>query len=266
MTASRTLRPGSSGSRINRKEDPRLLTGRGPYVDDVVVPGMLHVAFARSDIARGPDRRRSTRLRRGAPRAWSPCSPRPTSTTSSPARWGRRRRSATAPRRAVQGAGRRRGALRRRPVRHGRRREPRPRRGRSRAHRARRRAAARRSPTTPRRSRAASSCTPTSSSNRAGGMPLPIDDELRADLRRRARTSSPRPSSRTGTSRCRWRPGASSRRGTGQRASFDVWVSTQSPHDVRTVTARITGVPESQIRVPDGRRRWRVRAEGLPGP
>jgi hypothetical protein len=41
------------GSRINRKEDPRLLTGRGRYVDDVVVPGMLHVAFARSDIARG---------------------------------------------------------------------------------------------------------------------------------------------------------------------------------------------------------------------
>ena len=39
------------GSRINRKEDPRLLTGRGRYVDDVVVPGMLHVAFARSDIA-----------------------------------------------------------------------------------------------------------------------------------------------------------------------------------------------------------------------
>src|SRR3954451_12777423 len=40
------------GSRINRKEDPRLLTGRGQYVDDVVVPGMLHVAFARSDAAR----------------------------------------------------------------------------------------------------------------------------------------------------------------------------------------------------------------------
>ena len=40
------------GSRINRKEDLGLLTGRGRYVDDVVVPGMLHVAFARSDIAR----------------------------------------------------------------------------------------------------------------------------------------------------------------------------------------------------------------------
>ena len=41
------------GNRISRKEDPRLLTGPGRYVDDVVVPGMLHVAFARSDIARG---------------------------------------------------------------------------------------------------------------------------------------------------------------------------------------------------------------------
>ncbi len=40
------------GNRISRKEDPRLLTGAGRYVDDVVVPGMLHVAFARSDVAR----------------------------------------------------------------------------------------------------------------------------------------------------------------------------------------------------------------------
>ena len=43
--------PALVGNRINRKEDPRLLTGRGRYVDDVVVPGMLHVAFACSDIA-----------------------------------------------------------------------------------------------------------------------------------------------------------------------------------------------------------------------
>ncbi len=36
-----------------RKEDPRLLTGRGQFVDDISLPGMLHVAFARSQIARG---------------------------------------------------------------------------------------------------------------------------------------------------------------------------------------------------------------------
>lgn len=41
------------GQRLPRKEDARLLTGRGTFVDDVVVPGMLHVAFARSPVARG---------------------------------------------------------------------------------------------------------------------------------------------------------------------------------------------------------------------
>lgn len=41
------------GQRVARKEDPRLLTGRGQYVDDIAVPGMLHVAFTRSPIARG---------------------------------------------------------------------------------------------------------------------------------------------------------------------------------------------------------------------
>ncbi|WP_395331209.1 xanthine dehydrogenase family protein molybdopterin-binding subunit [Novosphingobium sp. BL-8H] len=41
------------GKRVPRKEDPRLLTGRGQFVDDVSLPGMLHVAFARSPIARG---------------------------------------------------------------------------------------------------------------------------------------------------------------------------------------------------------------------
>ncbi|MBB5685924.1 xanthine dehydrogenase family protein molybdopterin-binding subunit [Sphingobium boeckii] len=41
------------GQRVPRKEDHRLLTGRGTFVDDVVVAGMLHVAFLRSPIARG---------------------------------------------------------------------------------------------------------------------------------------------------------------------------------------------------------------------
>jgi carbon-monoxide dehydrogenase large subunit len=41
------------GQRLPRKEDPRLLTGKGTYVDDVVMPGMLHVAFVRSPMARG---------------------------------------------------------------------------------------------------------------------------------------------------------------------------------------------------------------------
>ena len=41
------------GQRLTRKEDLRLLTGRGAFVDDVTLPGMLHVAFVRSQIARG---------------------------------------------------------------------------------------------------------------------------------------------------------------------------------------------------------------------
>ncbi|MEW9854197.1 xanthine dehydrogenase family protein molybdopterin-binding subunit [Novosphingobium sp. M1R2S20] len=41
------------GKRVPRKEDARLLTGRGQYTDDVLLPGTLHVAFARSQVARG---------------------------------------------------------------------------------------------------------------------------------------------------------------------------------------------------------------------
>src|SRR5262252_5793224 len=36
------------GTSIQRVEDDRVLTGRGRYVDDVVLPGMLHAAFLRS--------------------------------------------------------------------------------------------------------------------------------------------------------------------------------------------------------------------------
>ncbi len=36
------------GDRLLRKEDPRLLTGRGRYVGDLALPGMLHVALVRS--------------------------------------------------------------------------------------------------------------------------------------------------------------------------------------------------------------------------
>jgi carbon-monoxide dehydrogenase large subunit len=41
------------GQRVLRKEDLRLLTGRGQFVDDISVPGVLHVAYVRSEIARG---------------------------------------------------------------------------------------------------------------------------------------------------------------------------------------------------------------------
>lgn len=38
------------GARVRRKEDPRLLTGRGSYLDDVAVPGMLEGAVLRSPV------------------------------------------------------------------------------------------------------------------------------------------------------------------------------------------------------------------------
>jgi carbon-monoxide dehydrogenase large subunit len=41
------------GQSVLRREDPRLLTGQGRYVDDIRVPGTLHAAFLRSNVARG---------------------------------------------------------------------------------------------------------------------------------------------------------------------------------------------------------------------
>ena len=39
------------GARVKRREDPRLIQGMATYVDDVKLPGMLHLAFRRSDVA-----------------------------------------------------------------------------------------------------------------------------------------------------------------------------------------------------------------------
>ncbi|HWS47734.1 MAG TPA: xanthine dehydrogenase family protein molybdopterin-binding subunit [Acidimicrobiia bacterium] len=49
------MKPGARfvGQRVARHEDARFLTGRGQFVDDIDVPGALHVAFARSHTARG---------------------------------------------------------------------------------------------------------------------------------------------------------------------------------------------------------------------
>jgi len=39
------------GERITRNEDPRLLTGQAIFIDDIDLPGMLHIAFLRSPLA-----------------------------------------------------------------------------------------------------------------------------------------------------------------------------------------------------------------------
>ena len=39
------------GARIKRVEDPKFITGRGRYLDDISMPGMTHVAILRSPYA-----------------------------------------------------------------------------------------------------------------------------------------------------------------------------------------------------------------------
>jgi len=39
------------GQRVKRREDPRLIQGRGTYVDDIALIGMQHLGFKRSDAA-----------------------------------------------------------------------------------------------------------------------------------------------------------------------------------------------------------------------
>jgi carbon-monoxide dehydrogenase large subunit len=43
------FRPQLIGARVRRREDPRLLTGRGTFVDDRHLRGLVHIAFRRSD-------------------------------------------------------------------------------------------------------------------------------------------------------------------------------------------------------------------------
>jgi aerobic carbon-monoxide dehydrogenase large subunit len=47
-----TVAPRYAGTRVQRVEDTRLLTGRGTFVDDISRPGMLHACFVRSPFAR----------------------------------------------------------------------------------------------------------------------------------------------------------------------------------------------------------------------
>lgn len=41
------------GASVPRREDPRLLAGRGRFVDDITLPGMLHAQFVRATVAHG---------------------------------------------------------------------------------------------------------------------------------------------------------------------------------------------------------------------
>ena len=52
MTATQPVAARFVGQSVTRKEDRRLVTGHGQYVDDVVVPRMLHAAFLRGEVPR----------------------------------------------------------------------------------------------------------------------------------------------------------------------------------------------------------------------
>ena len=53
MAPTSPVLPKLVGSRVKRREDPRLIQGKGTYVDDLKIVGMQYVAFKRSDVAHG---------------------------------------------------------------------------------------------------------------------------------------------------------------------------------------------------------------------
>ena len=57
------------GQRTKRREDPRLIQGRGTYVDDIALVGMQHLAFKRSDVAHGRIRSIDTSAAKAMPSA-----------------------------------------------------------------------------------------------------------------------------------------------------------------------------------------------------
>jgi carbon-monoxide dehydrogenase large subunit len=53
MMAAAPVLPKLVGQRVKRREDPRLIQGRGTYVDDIKIAGMQYLVFKRSDVAHG---------------------------------------------------------------------------------------------------------------------------------------------------------------------------------------------------------------------
>src|ERR1700753_1347293 len=56
-----------TGAAVKRVEDPRILSGRGTYVDDIKLPDMAYAAFHRSPIAHARITGIATGEARGAP-------------------------------------------------------------------------------------------------------------------------------------------------------------------------------------------------------
>ena len=54
MPTTSPLLPKLVGQRVKRREDPRLIQGRGTYVDDIALVGMQYIAFKREELFEGP--------------------------------------------------------------------------------------------------------------------------------------------------------------------------------------------------------------------
>ena len=233
-----------TGSRIHRVEDPRLLQGRGTFVDDIERPGMLHACFVRSPARSGPDRvdRRCRRLVRFP--ASARCSSPRTSTrvctssgTRNSVRRRRRRRDRRSPRaRCASSATRSRSSL--------------PTTGTS----PRTRASSWWSTTTrcPPSSTTSPPSIPTSSSTRTTAATSSTTTALRhrrwSRCSRRPPTSSRSPSTSRRTPRCRSRRGASSSNAIRASARSRCGFATQAPHEHRAFCARLLGIPEHRVR------------------
>ncbi len=208
---------------------------------------MLHASFVRSPFARAPNP--GHRHHRGAGRARGARGvhrrrPQPRTPRSS----GTRRSVAASPETPASPAGRRRGALRRRPGRAGRRREPLRRRGRGRAGRRRLRAAGRRSSTTATAESTEALVHEAHGSNligEIGGLPASaLDDVFAAAAHVASETIfqqayAPVPMEGRGLV-------VDHSRATGD---LTIYSATQSPHEVRLFCSRLLGIPEHRIRV-----------------
>ena len=76
------------GAPVKRVEDPRFITGKGRYLDDIQLQGMVHIAILRSPYAHANIRSIDTSSGRRRPRASSPSSSARTSrTTRCPMAW-----------------------------------------------------------------------------------------------------------------------------------------------------------------------------------
>ncbi|HEX3455698.1 MAG TPA: molybdopterin cofactor-binding domain-containing protein, partial [Gaiellaceae bacterium] len=251
---STTLAPSARlvGTAVRRSEDRRLLTGRGSYVDDVPVPGVLHAHFVRSDVARA----RITRLDTGAARAAPGVVAVFTAADLNPMRQGTMMATIMAPA-AAFGIGAPEHPLADGDVRfvgdpyalviaH----------SRGQAEDAGELVEADFEVRTPVVDYATAATSTElvhheKESNIAMSSGAPVDDELQAVLDHAHHVVTetfvqqrylPVPMEPRGIV-AHWQPVIE---------DFRIWVSTQSPHDVRTVTSRITGVAEQQIRVTMG--------------